>query len=102
MADISTYAGEEFVMTKVLITGASGLIGSVLRGGLSDRYELSGVDRRGIDGFDLLVADSTDLDSIRPAFEGIDVVVDLARHATSGMFHGSNGLFCTSIWFGVI
>ena len=78
MADLSTYAEEEIVMTKVLITGAAGLIGGVLRDGFSARYELSGVDRRGIDGFDLHVADSTDLESIRPAFEGKDVVVDLA------------------------
>ena len=65
-------------MTKVLITGASGLIGGVLREGLGDRYELSGVDLRGTDSFDMHVADSTDLDPIRPAFEGKDVVIDLA------------------------
>ena len=65
-------------MTKVLITGASGLIGGVLRKGLSNKYELSGLDRRAVDGFDLHVADSTDLESIRSAFEGKDVVIDLA------------------------
>ena len=85
-------------MTKVLITGASGLIGGVLRGGLSDRYELSGVDRRGIDGFDLLVADSTDLESIRPAFEGKDVVVDLASNPDNTISWESayeNNIRCT-------
>ena len=50
-------------MIKVLITGASGLVGGVLRNGLGDKYELSGVDRLPIDGFDMLVADSTDIDS---------------------------------------
>ena len=63
---------------NALITGAAGLVGGVLRSGLSDKYELSGVDRRNIDGIDILVADSTDLESIRPAFEGKDVVIDLA------------------------
>jgi nucleoside-diphosphate-sugar epimerase len=63
---------------KVLITGASGLIGGVLREGLGDKYQLSGVDRHIIEGFDMLVGDSTDLDSIQPAFEGKDVVIDLA------------------------
>ncbi len=63
---------------KVLITGASGLIGGVLHEGLSDKYQISGVDRHTIQDFDLLVADSTDLDSIQPAFEGKDVVIDLA------------------------
>ncbi|MCH7653925.1 MAG: NAD(P)-dependent oxidoreductase [Chloroflexi bacterium] len=72
-------------MTKVLITGAAGLVGGVLRRGLGDSHELSGVDRRGIDGFDMLVADSTDLDSIRPAFEGKDVVIDLASNPDNGM-----------------
>ena len=63
---------------RVLITGASGLVGSVLRGGLSEDYELSGVDMQPIPGFDSLVADMTDLDAILPTFEGKDVVIDLA------------------------
>ena len=85
-------------MTKVLITGASGLIGGVLREGLGDRYELSGVDLRGIDGFDMLVADSTDLDAIRPAFEGKDVVIDLASNpdnAISWEVAYGNNIRCT-------
>lgn len=54
-------------MTKVLVTGATGLVGGTLRNGLGDRYELGGVDGRDIDGFDPLVADSADLEGIRPA-----------------------------------
>ena len=63
---------------KVLITGASGLVGGVLREGLKEAYHLSGVDRIDIPDFELLVADSTDLEAIKPAFEGKDVVIDLA------------------------
>ena len=63
---------------RVLITGASGLIGGVLRRALADTYELSGVDTRPVPDFDSLVADMTDLEAVQPAFEGKDVVIDLA------------------------
>lgn len=76
---------------RILITGISGLIGEVLYRGLSDIYAVRGLDRRAIDVVDavtgevvapfrdsMLVADTTDLDSIRPAFEGIHTVIDLA------------------------
>ena len=63
---------------RVLITGASGLIGGVLRESLRDSYDLSGIDIRPADGFRSLVASMTDRTAIEPAFEGIDVVIDLA------------------------
>ena len=63
---------------KVLITGAAGLIGGVLRDGLSDSYTLSGVDIRSAEGIDSLVADTSDLEAVLPAYQGIDTVVDLA------------------------
>lgn len=66
---------------RVLITGSSGLIGGVLRQGLSDAYELSGVDLRPASGSGSLAVDMTDLDAVLPAFEGIDVVIDLAAQA---------------------
>ncbi len=65
---------------RVLITGASGLIGGVLRAGLAGDYDVRGVDRRPIPGFDVVVADTTDLYAMQPAFEGVDVVVDLSSH----------------------
>ena len=63
---------------RVLITGASGLIGGILREALADVYDLSGVDVRAVPGFDSLTADMTDLEAIQPAFDGIDTVIDLA------------------------
>ena len=63
---------------RVLITGASGLIGRILRDALPEDYDLRGVDIREIAGFDSLVADMTDLDAIQPAFDGVDTVIDLA------------------------
>ncbi len=63
---------------SVLITGAAGRIGSILRGGLASEYRLKGVDRVPTPGFDSVLADLTDFDAIRPAFQGVDVVVHLA------------------------
>jgi len=64
---------------RVLITGASGRIGTMVRQALTGRYEVSGIDQRPAQGFEVRVADMTDYDAIRPAFEGIDIVVDLAN-----------------------
>ena len=65
-------------MKRVLITGAAGLIGGVLRDALSDRYELSGIDVRPVAGMESAVADMRDLDAVHSAFEGVDTVIDLA------------------------
>jgi nucleoside-diphosphate-sugar epimerase len=62
---------------QVLITGAAGLIGSVLRSGLGERYRLRGLDARPGKGVDV-IADMTDPAAIAGAFEGMDAVVDLA------------------------
>ena len=63
---------------RVLITGANGLIGSALRRILGDKYEWSALNRRELPGVPTTQADISDLDAIRPAFEGIDTVVHLA------------------------
>ena len=70
-------------MTKVLLTGAAGRIGTFIRNGLGDKYELSGTDRIpvDVDGFPCVTADLTDFDAILPAFEGVDTVVHLAAEA---------------------
>jgi nucleoside-diphosphate-sugar epimerase len=67
-------------MTKVLVTGMSGLIGGLLRDHLEKTggYELSALNRRPVEGIPCLQADIADLDAISPAFAGIDVVVHLA------------------------
>ena len=63
---------------RVLITGAAGLIGGVLRSALAGEYELSGVDVIPVPGLDSRVADVTDLEAVQPAFQGADTVVHLA------------------------
>jgi nucleoside-diphosphate-sugar epimerase len=65
---------------KVLITGASGLIGGLVRNNLGDKYDFSAVNRRDVEGIPCLQADISDLDAIMPAFEGIDTVLHLSAY----------------------
>jgi nucleoside-diphosphate-sugar epimerase len=63
---------------KVLVTGASGLIGGLVLRGLSDRYEFSGLSRHAVDGIPYTLASVTDLAAVRRAVEGMDMVLHLA------------------------
>lgn len=63
---------------KVLITGASGLIGGLTIRFLGDKYEFSGLSRRAVVGIPHLAADITDAAAIKPAFAGIHTVLHLA------------------------
>jgi nucleoside-diphosphate-sugar epimerase len=62
---------------RILLTGASGRLGQVLRQGLERDYVVRGLDVRGGPGVDV-VADMRKLKRIRPAFEGVDAIIDLA------------------------
>ena len=66
---------------RVLITGMSGLIGQVCQRELGGSYALSALNRRSVAGVPCVQADIADLEAIRPAFEGVDVVVHLAAIA---------------------
>ena len=66
---------------RVLITGMSGLIGQVCQEELGDLYALSALNRRRVAGVPCFEADIADPEAIRPAFEGVDVVVHLAAMA---------------------
>src|ERR1700742_3642200 len=76
---------------RVLITGAAGRIGSVLREGLSD-FELRLTDRE---------VDVADLDAVRASVEGVDAVVHLAAEPNEASFdviagpnlHGAYNVF---------
>jgi len=69
---------------KVLITGASGLIGSITLSGLGHKYEFSALNRRPMDQVPCLQADIQDAQAILPAFVGIHSVLHLAA-ATYGL-----------------
>jgi nucleoside-diphosphate-sugar epimerase len=62
---------------RVLVTGAAGLIGGIVRPALSGEFQVRGLDLRAGPGVDW-VRDMRRLESIAPAFSGIDVVLDLA------------------------
>ena len=66
---------------RVLVTGANGLIGSALRRIAGDKYEWRALNRRDLPEVPTTQADISDLEAIRPAFDGIDTVVHLAADA---------------------
>lgn len=63
---------------KVLITGASGLIGRITLAGLGDKYTFSALNRRPVPGIPCLQADINDAEAIKPAFMGMDMVLHLS------------------------
>ena len=66
--------------SKVLITGASGLIGGLVLENLSEKYDFSALNRRKVEGIHFRQADISNLDEILPAFEGIDTVLHLSAY----------------------
>ena len=66
------------LMQNILITGATGLIGTAVVASLGKHYKLRALNRRPLPNLDCHQADIADLDAIRPAFAGIDAVVHLA------------------------
>lgn len=65
---------------KILVTGMSGLIGGIAARDLSDDYGVSGIGRTPVSEWPYTVADITDLNAIRPAFEEVDTVVHMAAY----------------------
>ena len=65
----------------ILVTGMSGLIGGAARKRLERRARLTALNRSDVPGVTTVRADLSDLDAIRPAFEGQDTVIHLAAKA---------------------
>ena len=65
---------------KVLITGASGLIGGLVLNNLSEKYDFSALNRRKVERVPHRQADIASLDEILPAFNGIDTVLHLSAY----------------------
>ena len=73
------------------MTGLNGVVGRALRPALENRYELSGLSRSGVDALPkecVFKTDIQDIDSLRLAFEGIDVVLNLAADGGQGSPNG--------------
>ncbi len=72
---------DDMTIKRVLVTGMSGLIGGVAGRALADLgYEVSALNRQDVPGVPTTQASITDLDAIRPAFDGIDCVVHMAAY----------------------
>jgi nucleoside-diphosphate-sugar epimerase len=67
--------------STVAVTGAGGLIGSVLRRHLAGEYDLRLITRREAE-FPSVVADIADLRALLPHLEGVDALIHLAAAAT--------------------
>ena len=69
---------------RILVTGMSGLIGGLAGRDLAQDYQVRALNRRLVahdsEGFESFQADISDLDAIRPAFEGVDTVVHMAAY----------------------
>lgn len=77
---------------KLLVTGLNGVVGRALRPALEERYDLSALSRSGVEGIPddhISRADISEIETLRPAFDGIDVVLNLA--ADGGM-SSENGM----------
>jgi nucleoside-diphosphate-sugar epimerase len=66
----------------VLITGAAGLIGGVLRDGLADAYLIKGLDRRRVRDRRIKRADVTNRRKLAHLFDGAEAIIDLATAAS--------------------
>jgi nucleoside-diphosphate-sugar epimerase len=70
---------------KLMITGAAGLLGTVLAQGLGDRYDVGGIDRIRGCGRRVTRANMARSRSVGSLFSGADAVIDLAglpHHST--------------------
>ncbi len=63
---------------KILITGIGGAIGTLVADALKADHDVRGIDIRRVDRPGAVVADLTDMQSVRPLFEGVDAVIHLA------------------------
>ena len=67
---------------RVLVTGARGLIGSVLWADLAGEHSLQGVDLRGDRAAGIRRGDVRRRRTLRSALDGVDAIVDLASGST--------------------
>ena len=80
---------------RVLVTGLSGLIGTALAGEIRGQHDISALNRRAVAGVPTTRASLNDLDGIRAAFVGQEVVVHLAAKIHDGV--GWDALLATNV-----
>ncbi len=83
---------------KVLVTGMSGRIGRAILKRLGDKYDFTAMNRNPMEGVRCVTADITDLDAIRPHFEGQDTVVHLAAALGSDSEDDTRDYIERNVW----
>ena len=69
---------------RILVIGMSGVVGGLLGQKLAQSHCVVALNRTAVEGFEWFRGDITDLDAIRPAFEGVDTVINMATHQAVG------------------
>ncbi len=90
---------------KVLVTGLSGVVGKAMRPALEERYEISSLSRSGVDDLPPernFIGNVADIDSLRPAFEGSDTIVNLAAAGGQGDPDGMDGSWETMLKYNIV
>lgn len=90
---------------KVLVTGLSGVVGKAMRPALEEHYEISSLSRNGVS--DLpddrnFIGNVADIDSLRPAFKGVDTIVNLAASGGQGDPDGMDGDWETMLKYNIV
>ena len=68
---------------KVLITGMAGRIGTVVHTRLADKYDFTSLDKVSVDNFPSHIGDLADFETMRPAFNGQEIVIHLAAEPSA-------------------
>jgi nucleoside-diphosphate-sugar epimerase len=69
------------LQSHLLITGGCGVIGTILKPFLEDKYTITCLDTR-LSGSECVIGDVTKLDDIEPFFENKDIVIHLAANSS--------------------
>ena len=86
--------------TKVLLTGACGLLGRHIFAEMKNDYDLTSLDVAGPDGVDFICADIADLTAMREAVRGHEIVIHVAARANvwSGTPEEIMAVNVTGVW----
>ena len=90
---------------KVLVTGLSGVVGRAMRPALEERYVVSSLSRNGVDDMPEernFKGNVADMASLRPAFGGVDVIVNLAASGGRSDPEGMSGSWETMLKYNII
>ena len=68
---------------RILVIGMSGLVGGLVGRKLAEQHEVCALNRSRVEGVECLQADIADLNAIRPAFNSVDIVINMASHMSS-------------------